>query len=105
MEASPATRRRLSAGPGRPAKIPGTFRGRGGFTGRGPGRSPGGGLVGERTGGISGRASQDLRTLFEVGVVAGLTDAELVERFAAGGPAAEVAFEVLVDRHGPMVLR
>jgi RNA polymerase sigma factor (sigma-70 family) len=47
-----------------------------------------------------------ITTLFEVGSVAGLSDASLLERFLAGKPtAAELAFRALVERHGPMVLR
>ncbi len=47
-----------------------------------------------------------LKTLFEDGVPAGLTDGQLLERFATGrGEAAELAFAILVERHGPMVLR
>jgi RNA polymerase sigma factor (sigma-70 family) len=47
-----------------------------------------------------------MSTLFEVGVVAGLTDLQLLERFAARGEVgAEAAFAALVERHGPMVLR
>jgi RNA polymerase sigma factor (sigma-70 family) len=47
-----------------------------------------------------------LRTLFGVGSVTGLTDGQLLERFAAGrGEGAELAFAALVERHGPMVLR
>ncbi len=47
-----------------------------------------------------------LKTLFEDGVPAGLTDGQLLERFATGrGEAAELAFAILVQRHGPMVLR
>jgi RNA polymerase sigma factor (sigma-70 family) len=43
---------------------------------------------------------------FNVGVVGGLSDAELVERFVARrGPTAEAAFAALVRRHGPMVHR
>ena len=45
-----------------------------------------------------------LDTLFRVGVLGSLTDAALLEQFLAGGKAAEAAFEVLVRRHGPMVL-
>jgi RNA polymerase sigma factor (sigma-70 family) len=52
-----------------------------------------------------------VRTLFGAGVVAGLTDAELLERFTAqsaaaddAAVAAEAAFSALVARHGPMVL-
>jgi RNA polymerase sigma factor (sigma-70 family) len=50
--------------------------------------------------------SRDVRTLFTVGTVAGLTDGQLLERFTLrGGEAAEAAFAALVERHGPMVLR
>ncbi|WP_422930193.1 sigma-70 family RNA polymerase sigma factor [Singulisphaera sp. PoT] len=49
--------------------------------------------------------------LWNQGVAAGLSDAQLLERFAASQAlaaesfhAAEVAFEALVSRHGPMVL-
>ena len=46
-----------------------------------------------------------IRTLFAVGTIAGLTDAELLERFASrGGEEAEMAFAALLARHGPMVL-
>src|SRR5689334_4759713 len=37
--------------------------------------------------------------------LAALTDGDLLRRFAAGRADAEAAFEVLVRRHGPMVLR
>jgi RNA polymerase sigma factor (sigma-70 family) len=43
--------------------------------------------------------------LFEAGAVGALTDGQLLERFAARRDlAAEAAFTVLVERHGPMVL-
>jgi RNA polymerase sigma factor (sigma-70 family) len=59
-------------------------------------------MAGRRRGG----ALREIRTLFDVGTVAGLSDAELLERFAArSGEAAELAFAALVERHGPMVLR
>src|SRR5271156_4390998 len=49
---------------------------------------------------------RDLRTLFRVGVVGDLTDGQLLERFVARrDESAEAAFEALVERHGPMVLR
>ena len=49
---------------------------------------------------------KELRTLFNVGVAGDLTDGQLLERFATDrGEAAELAFTVLVERHGPMVLR
>jgi RNA polymerase sigma factor (sigma-70 family) len=46
--------------------------------------------------------SQDMQTLFGVGVVGSLSDGQLLERFAARRD--EAAFEILVQRHGPMVL-
>ena len=47
-----------------------------------------------------------LRMLFDAGTATGLTDGQLLERFATrGGDAAEPAFAALVDRHGPMVWR
>ena len=47
-----------------------------------------------------------IRALYAVGSLAGLTDAQLVERFASGGgESADVAFSALVERHGPMVMR
>ena len=51
-------------------------------------------------------AGRQLERLFEVGTVGGLSDAELLERFAAvDDEAAGAAFEAIVERHGPMVLR
>ena len=52
--------------------------------------------------GASGMASQHLRDLFRSGTVVGLTDGQLLARYAAfhDGP----AFEALVARHGPMVV-
>lgn len=50
--------------------------------------------------------SRRLRMIFEGGCPAGLTDGQLLERFATrSGDPAEAAFETLVERHGPMVLR
>ena len=49
--------------------------------------------------------SKPLRALLETGSMAGLTDAELIERFTASRDSgAEAAFAALVSRHGPMVL-
>jgi RNA polymerase sigma factor (sigma-70 family) len=49
---------------------------------------------------------RDLKALFHTGTACGLSDRQLLERFAAGrDPSSEAAFEVLVLRHGPMVLR
>ncbi len=53
-----------------------------------------------------GIALQHLNTLFSVGMIGGLTDAQLLERFTSQqDETAELAFRVLVERHGPMVLR
>lgn len=54
-----------------------------------------------------GRAiGRALRTVYQVGAVRELSDGQLLERFATGpGEPAELAFAVLVERHGPMVLR
>ena len=47
-----------------------------------------------------------LQTLFNVGAVRDLSDGQLLERFATDrGEPAELAFAVLVERHGAMVLR
>jgi RNA polymerase sigma factor (sigma-70 family) len=47
-----------------------------------------------------------MKTLFTVGTVGGLTDGELLGLFIAHrGETGEMAFSVLVERHGPMVLR
>ena len=59
-------------------------------------------------GGRPGLALDPLRTVFDTGTVAGLTDGELLERFAARrfepeDDNAEAAFAALVVRHGPMV--
>ena len=49
---------------------------------------------------------RDIQTLFDAGTAAGLTDRQLLERFANRRDASsDAAFEVLVLRHGPMVLR
>jgi RNA polymerase sigma factor (sigma-70 family) len=52
-------------------------------------------------------AFRQLETLFRVGTLGGLTDAELLDRFLdrTDGTDAEAAFTALVERHGPMVLR
>jgi RNA polymerase sigma factor (sigma-70 family) len=44
-----------------------------------------------------------LRTLFNVGAIGDMTDGQLLERFASGGEAAELAFAALVERHGAVV--
>ena len=56
--------------------------------------------------GKDGAVIRQLRTLFNVGAIRELTDGQLLERFSTGrGEAAELAFAVLLERHGPMVLR
>jgi RNA polymerase sigma factor (sigma-70 family) len=45
-----------------------------------------------------------LRTLFDLGAIGGMTDGQLLERFARGDEAAELAFAALIERHGPAVL-
>jgi RNA polymerase sigma factor (sigma-70 family) len=48
----------------------------------------------------------DLKTLFQVGVMASLSDGQLLQRLLTErGSASEAAFETLAQRHGPMVLR
>ena len=49
-----------------------------------------------------GAALRQIKRLFAEGVIAGLSDAQLLERFLAQGDAG--AFEALMGRHGPMVL-
>ena len=51
----------------------------------------------------SGAVLRQVQTLFGAGTCTGLTDGQLLDRFLAGRD--ESAFAVLVDRHGPMVLR
>jgi polysaccharide biosynthesis/export protein len=49
---------------------------------------------------------RDIQTLFDTGTASGLSDRQLLERFVSGrDEPAEAAFQVLVQRHGPMVLR
>ena len=49
---------------------------------------------------------RDLNTLFSVGTIGALTDAQLLDRFTSHrDETAELAFRALVERHGPMVLR
>jgi len=49
---------------------------------------------------------KDLRTLFDQGIFANLTDGELLDRFVSrSGELSEYAFGILVERHGTMVLR
>ena len=49
---------------------------------------------------------RDMHTLFDAGTVSGLSDRQLLQRFTGGqGSSAEAAFEAIVLRHGPMVMR
>jgi RNA polymerase sigma factor (sigma-70 family) len=53
-----------------------------------------------------GVALRSFQVLFQEGTVGGLTDGQLLRRFAERhGESAELAFTVLIERHGPMVLR
>ena len=59
---------------------------------------------------MAGRQSDSVlrhvHQLFNFGVIGTISDAELLGRFASRrDEAAEAAFEALVNRHGPMVLR
>jgi polysaccharide biosynthesis/export protein len=57
-------------------------------------------------GAASGAVLRDIQSLFDTGTASGLSDRQLLERFASRRDAsAEAAFEALVLRHGPMVLR
>jgi RNA polymerase sigma factor (sigma-70 family) len=54
----------------------------------------------------NGAVFRQIRTLFNVGAIGDLTDAQLLERFTTlDREAAELAFAALIERHGPMVLR
>jgi hypothetical protein len=54
---------------------------------------------------VQTRVSEQIRTLFQAGLLGGLTDAQLLERYLSPeGPGSETAFTALVERHGPMAL-
>jgi hypothetical protein len=57
---------------------------------------------------MSGSAAtthRSIELLFSAGSASSVSDAELLERFRPGPPeVAEAAFEILLLRHGPMVL-
>ncbi len=57
------------------------------------------------SGGNPSGALRDIQTLFRGGMLGGLTDTQLLERFVNrnDSSAAEEAFAVLLERHGPMV--
>lgn len=48
---------------------------------------------------------RQFQTLFNLGTIQNLSDGQLLERFAAGGERAELAFAALVERHAVLVLR
>jgi RNA polymerase sigma factor (sigma-70 family) len=53
-----------------------------------------------------GNVLKEVHRLFDLGVVSGLSDGQLLDRFLTRrGETSESAFAALVDRHGPMVLR
>ena len=55
---------------------------------------------------VSGGYLRDMHTLFDAGTVSGISDRQLLQRFTGErGASAEAAFEALVLRHGPMVMR
>ena len=55
--------------------------------------------------GVTSAVLRDVHTLFDLGTLAGLSDRQLLERFAGRtDPTSQVAFAGLVVRHGPMVL-
>ncbi len=51
------------------------------------------------------KVTREFNQLFRLGAVGGTTDSQLIEQFARQEDGADAAFEVLVERHGPMVLR
>src|SRR3954468_2818673 len=54
----------------------------------------------------SDRVLRQVHRLFNMGLVGTMSDAELLDRFVSRrDESAETAFEELVSRHGPMVLR
>ena len=54
----------------------------------------------------SGNLRDQVEVLYTAGTAVGLSDCDLLERFLHHGQElAETAFAVLVQRHGPMVLR
>ena len=56
------------------------------------------------SGGDRSGVLRDIGTLFSDGMLGGLTDRQLLERFAnRHDPSAEDAFTILLERHGPMV--
>lgn len=56
-------------------------------------------------GGPATRTAADLHAVLTLGAAAGLSDDALLDLFEGAGEAADRAFEVLIARHGPLVLR
>jgi len=57
-------------------------------------------------GGSSTGVYRDIQTLFDTGTATGLSDRQLLEQFSSRRDGSgEAAFEAIVQRHGPMVLR
>jgi RNA polymerase sigma factor (sigma-70 family) len=55
---------------------------------------------------MAGGSADQLHRLWRSGTLGAVSDGELLDRFVSGrGEPAEAAFEELVNRHGPMVLR
>jgi hypothetical protein len=55
---------------------------------------------------VSGRMHREMSRLFNIGAIGSISDARLLDRFiTAGDMSAEVAFEKLLNRRGPMVLQ
>ena len=55
---------------------------------------------------LLGAVIRDVQALFDSGTMGNLTDGQLLQRFKSRcGEAADLAFAILVERHGPMVLR
>ena len=64
------------------------------------------GLQGDEWGFVRRTFCRDMQTLFEAGAGTGLTDRQVLDQFTSQRDAtAQAAFQVLVIRHGPMVLR
>ena len=58
------------------------------------------------SGGDPSGALRGIRTLFSDGMLVGLTDRQLLERFAnRSDTSAEDAFTILLERHGPLGAR
>ena len=51
------------------------------------------------------RITREFNQLLRLGAAGGTTDSQLIEQFARQDEGADAAFEWLVTRHGPMVLR